>query len=150
MAIELKVRQALVVNGNVVVGDRLNDTTITLASGQQFCATDVTVADNYGTALLWTSGDGGMTSYSHGWVYSDKDVVIELRSDNGTAEFVLMFVEADVLTALPAEIGGDTTESLDGAILVDGTDHDTVDRVEVQNNVADAIGDASVSIFLFV
>jgi hypothetical protein len=118
-------------------------------SSQQFCSTQVIVADNYGTVTLWTTTDGGLTTFTHGWIFSDQDVVVELRTDNVSPEYASIFVKANVLTAITAKTSGNTTETLDGAILVDGTDFDDVDRIEVQRDVADAIGDATVDLILF-
>lgn len=149
MAHTLKLRQALIVDGQVVLGDKNVDQDITLSTGRAYCSTQVTVADNYGTATLWTTGDGGLTTFTHGFILSDQDLVVELRTDNGTPEYASIFVKANVLTFIPAKTSGNTTETLDGAILVDGTDFDDVDRIEVQRDVADAIGDATVDLWLF-
>ena len=148
MAVTLKIRQALIVDGLVVEGDLEADVTITLTSGGYFRAHKL-LADNFTADIFWTKGEGGMDTFTHGFVFSNQDVVVELRTDKGTAEFVLLFIRANELTPLAVKVGGNTTESLDGLILVDGTDFDDVDRIEIQRDVADAVGDATVSLYLF-
>jgi len=145
----LKLKQALIIDGKVVEGSEHTPTTITLANGGYHSAQDIVVADAFGTATLWTTLGGGLTTYTHGFIISNKDGKVELRTDNGTPEFVLLEVKAGVLTFLPGIVGGDTTESLDGAILVDGTDFDDVDRIEFQRDAAESSGDALVSLHLF-
>ncbi|KKL97415.1 hypothetical protein LCGC14_1834750 [marine sediment metagenome] len=145
----LDILQALIVDDKTEVGDSLVKQAITLTSGQVYCAKSVIVADNFTAVNLWTTLEGGMATYSHGFIHSNQDLIVEIRTDKGTAEFVLIKVPANVLAFLPGVLGGNTTESLDGAILVSGTDFDNADRIEVQRDVADAVGDASVSLYLF-
>ena len=150
MTVALKLRQALNVNENIILGAELTDQTVSLTSGKSAIVQDVTIADNYGTAILWTTGDNGFTTFTHGFILSDQDVWVELRNDDsGTPEFIVFEVKANILTAIPAKSGGGTSERLDGAALVDNTDYADVDRIEVQRDAAEAAGDANVSIALF-
>lgn len=149
MAIELKFVQALYVGDDLLIGSATSKQSITLSSGQSYVIQDKTIADNYGEDILWASGDGGLDNYTHGFIYSDQDLIVELKTDNGTPEYVLLEVKANVIASLPAIAGGNTTESIDGAVLVDGTDYDDVVQISIQRDVADAVGDATVSLFLF-
>lgn len=149
MAIELKFVQALYVGDDLLIGSDTSKQSITLSSGQSYVIQDKTIADNYGEDILWASGDGGLDNYTHGFIYSDQDLIVELKTDNGTPEYVLLEVKANVIASLPAIAGGNTTESIDGAVLVDGTDYDDVVQIRIQRDVADAVGDATVSLFLF-
>lgn len=149
MAIELKFVQALYVGDDLLIGSATSKQSITLSSGQSYVIQDKTIADNYGEDILWASGDGGLDNYTHGFIYSDQDLIVELKTDNGTPEYVLLEVKANVIASLPAIAGGNTTESIDGAVLVDGTDYDDVVQIRIQRDVADAVGDATVSLFLF-
>lgn len=149
MAVTLKLQQVLKINGFVIEGSPSIEQEITLATGQLLQVLDKVVPDDYGSEVLWTAGEGGMTAYTHGFLFSDQDVWVELKTDNATPEYVLLEVKANILTALPAKAGGDSVESLDAALLVDGTDYDDVARIEVQRNAADGVGDAIVDLFLF-
>ena len=127
-------------------GNRLVGVTLADITKVAYCVQDVTVAISNTAQLMWTTLNGGITTYTQGLIISDQDLVVELRTDNGTAEFVLLKVKANQPQWLPAVVGGNTTESLDGAALVDGTDFDDVDRIEVQNEGTTA---ATVSLYLF-
>lgn len=132
------------------IGDKNVPIEITLAN-PVFSVENLTVADNFGTATPWTTGDGGLTTFSFGLILSNQDVWVELRNDDsGVPEFVQLFVKANVPTFLPAKVGGGTTERLDGAVLVDNTDYADVNRIEVQRDAADGVGDATVDLYLFV
>jgi len=149
MAVTLKIRQALIVDGREVEGSTLTSQSISLSSGQQYTVEGKTIADDYGEDVLWATGDGGLDTFTHGFIKSDQDVFVELQTDNATPEYILLEVKANVLTPLPGKAGGDDTESIDGSDLVDGTDYDDVDQIRVQRNAADAQGDATVSLYLF-
>ncbi len=133
----------------VEIGSLTTSNSITVTNGQIFRAENKTIADNFTADILWTTGEGGMNTFELGLIKSNVAVVMELRTDNSTAEFVLLNIPANVPVYFGAKVGGNTTESLDGAILVDGTDFDDVDRIEVQRDVADVTGDATVDLYLF-
>lgn len=122
---------------------------IILDDDKYFAVSKATVADNYGAAILWTTGDGGFTTFSHGVLIADKDVFVEFRSDNASPEYALLLIKAGCPMYFGPSMGAGTTERVDGAVLTDNTDFDTIDRIEVQRNVADAAGDAKVTLFLF-
>jgi len=151
MSVTLKIRQALEVGGNVVLGNLDVSQSITLTDGQVFCVQGKVIADNYTEDSLWTAGEGGADTFTHGFILSDQDLWVQLRNDDtGAVEYVRIFVKANVLTFLPGKCAGNTTDALDGAILVDNTDYADVNKVEVQRDVANAIGDATVSLYLFL
>lgn len=145
----LAVRQALIVDGNVVEGATTTDQAISLTLGRAYTVLDVTVADNYGEDILWQASDGGIDEFTHCYIYSTQDIWVALRNDASSAEFVRLFIPANILAWLPGRVGGDGTNAFDGAALAEGTDWDHVDRVEVYRDAADGQGDASVSLFMF-
>lgn len=149
MAVTLKLRQALLVDDKVVEGSVLVNQEIDLDDGQQYTVEGKTISDGNGEDILWTSGDGGMDEFTHGFIKSNQDLFVELRTDAGTPEYVLMELKANVLTQIPAKVGGDTTESIDGSSMEDGTDFDDVDQIRVQRNASGGQGDATVALYLF-
>lgn len=150
MAVTLEVRQALIIDGRVVTGSKISNQSVTLTNGQAYVVESKTIADAYGEDALWASGDGGLDTFTNGWVYSDQDIVLQLRNDDtSTPEYALLFVRANELTAIPAKIGGGTADRLDGAALVDNADYADVDLIEVQRDAADGSGDAAVTLALF-
>jgi hypothetical protein len=141
----VKVYHEITVDGVTQTGGRLAATTLTVTK-LAYSIIDASVAASSTAQLLWTTANGGITTFTQGYIISDQDIYIELRTDNVTAEFVLMLVKANTPFWFSGTAGGNTTESLDGATLVDGTDFDDVDRIEVQNEGTTA---ATVSLFLF-
>lgn len=138
------------VDSKLLHGDKFTPIEISL-SNPVYRVEQTTVADNYGTKTLWTTGDGGITTFSFGLIISTQDLWVAFRNDDsGTPEYVKIFIKANVPTFIPAKAGGNTTESLDGAVLVDNTDYADVDRIEVQRDAADGVGDAVVDFYLFV
>ena len=132
------------------IGSLITPKTLTLTNGNKYDTTK-TIADNYGKDVLWATGYGGMDTFEVALVYSDTDVVLELKTDNATPEYVLIAIQGGVWHVLLTtdNVGGDTTESLDGAALVDGTDYDQIAQINVQNDAAEAAGDAVVRLILF-
>ena len=106
--------------------------------------------DNYLDEVIWTTGDGNIDNFSLLWFESDIDVFLELRSDMGTDEFILVEAKAGVPLVLASDdiAGYDTATRFDDAELVENTDWAQCDRISVQNNVADAIGDATYHLVL--
>lgn len=150
MAVTLKLRQAINVDGNVVEGNALVDQAITLTTGQQYAVEGKTIADNYGEDVLWATGDGGLDTFTHGFIKSDNPIWVQLRNDDtGAVEYVRMFIPANVLAFLPGKVAGNTTDAFDGAVLVDNTDYADVDQIQVMRDAAEAAGDATVSLYLF-
>ncbi len=108
------------------------------------------VADNYLDEILWTSGDGNIDNFDFLWIESDKNVFVELRNTQATDEFLLFEVKANIPFVLASDdvAGYQTATRFDDAALIEATDFDQVDRITVQNNVADAAGDANVRMIL--
>lgn len=142
----IKVAHEVTIDGVSLTGaSRLNLTTLSDVTSVDFCVQDISVAATNTSQILWSTGNG-VTTFLRGLLITDQDLVIELRTDNGSPEYVLLFVDANVPFWFTGNAGGNTTESLDGAALVDGTDYDDVDRIEVQNEGSSA---ATVSLYLF-
>jgi len=142
-------RYELLINGQSTSGGSFIDKALTLTNGLGSSAEGKVIVDDFGEDVLWTAGGGGLDTYSHGFINSDVDLWVELRSVMGTPQFSLFLIKAGVQTAIPSEIGFGTTSVLDGAILVDATDYASVDSIEVHNDAAAAAGDATVSLYLF-
>lgn len=142
----IKVAHEVTVDGVSLTGSsRLNLTTLSDITQVVFCVQDISVAATNTQQTLWASGNG-VTLFDRALIISDQDIVVELRTDNGTPEYALLFIDANVPFWFTQDVGADTTESLDGAALVEGTDYDQVDRIEVQNEGSTA---ANVSLYLF-
>lgn len=150
MPLTLALRQALIVNQRTVEGSRDANTDISLASGTGYTTQSVLIPDQFGEAILWDSGCGGLTTFTHGFVKSDQDVWIQLRNDlTAGAQYVRLFVPANVVFGIAGKTAGDTTDAFDGSALVDNTDYADVDRIEVLRDSVDGTGDATVSLYLF-
>lgn len=150
MAETLKLRQAVEVSGLEVVGDRLVSRSTALTTGQHYAVQSKVIADNYGEDVLWAAGDGGLDTFTHGFIFSTHDVWVQLRNDDtGAAEYVRLFVPANVLAFLPPKIAGNTTDAFDGAVLVDNTDYADTDQIEVMRDAASGAGSAVVELHLF-
>lgn len=137
------------VGETVVVGSDVTSQDVTL-TGEMYQARAV-VADDYGTVTLWQTGDGGVDTFDLLILETDADVFVELRNDQSTDEFLLLFVPANhPLVLVSDDVGAvQTTGRIDGADLVDGTDYGQVDQIVVQRDVADDVGDANVRLLLF-
>ncbi len=112
--------------------------------------TRAVVEDDATVETLWTTGDGNFDEFEFLWFLSDADVFLELRTDLGTAEHILVEVKANVPFILNSDnaAGTTATDRLDGSTLVDGTDYAQVDRIRVYNDAAAAAGDATVHLVL--
>ena len=100
--------------------------------------------DNYLNEIIWQTGDGNFDTFELLYFKSDADVFLELRSDMGTDEFVVIEVKANVPVILTSDdiAGHDTATRFDDAVLVEDTDWAQVDQITLQRNVADDAGDA--------
>lgn len=150
MATTLALRQALIANGLTFEGSTTTDQTVTLAAGKAAFSNSIVIADDFGEDVLWQTGDGGLDTFTHGFIISDQDVWVQLRNDDtGAVEYVRLFIPANVLAFIPAKVAGNTTDAFDGSALVDNTDYADVDQIEVYRDAAEGIGDATVSLYLF-
>lgn len=126
---------------------RVTPVTLSDITQLRYCVENVSVASGNTSQVLWTSGNGGVTTFTRGLLITDQDLYIERRNDDsGTPEYVLELIEANTPYWFGAQTGGGTSERLDGAALVDNTDYADVDRIEVQNPGSTA---ATVSLYLF-
>lgn len=142
----IKIHHEVTVDGVTLTGSRLVPTTLSDITAVPYAVQNISLAGSSTARTLWTTGNGGITTFTRGLLITDQDIWVELRNDNATAEYGLILVEANTPFWFGAELGADTTESLDGAVQVDGTDYDDVDRIEVQNDGSTA---ATVSLYLF-
>ncbi len=108
------------------------------------------LADNYTADVLWTAGEGGKDTFELMMIVSDVAVFIGIRNDAGSPEYAVHQLAPNIPFILGSDdLYANTTDVLDGAILVDGTDYNQIDRIEVQRDVADGIGDAKVKIWVW-
>lgn len=103
----------------------------------------VVVADDYGRQVIWQNGDAGIDDFDVLTVESDVDVLLELTIDRaGTPSYTVLEVYAGVPFILASD---DMLNAvLDGTVAT----MDQIDQIAVQNNVADAAGDATVKLML--
>lgn len=135
-------------------GDKRTPIELTV-DGQVYDTGNVTIADNFGTAVLWdaTAGsNGGISSFDHLFFTSNADVWIELvNTVPATDERAYIFVPANTYLVLPSRYIGalaTNTSRLDGANLVEATDFDEITQIKVQRDEADGVGDATVRLML--
>lgn len=126
-------------NEPLQIGSRTEPVEITV-DGDRF---DVarTVADNYNLETLWSSGDGGLTTFNFLWFESDADVLLEFKDG---ADVWTQQVKAGVPLVL-------SSEKVYASALVDTTETTplgAINTINVQNNVADNEGDARVRLIL--
>jgi len=131
-------------------GDLATPVTYTITNGHVF-EVRAQCDDDYLDEVLWTTGNGNIDTFELLWFKSDADVFLELRNTQATDEFILIEVKADVPLILTSDdiAGFDTATRFDDAVLVEATDFDQCDQITVQNNAADAAGDATVHLVLF-
>lgn len=141
----IRIYHEVTIGGKTLTGDRLNGVTLSDITQLIFSVQDISVAATNTSQVLWALGNG-VTAFNRGLIISDQDIVVEMRTDNATPEYPLLFIDANVPYWFTQDVAGDITESLDGAALVEGTDYDQIDRIEVQNEGSSA---ATVSLFLF-
>lgn len=101
---------------------------------------DTIVADDYTRLTLWSAGDGGLASFDFCYIISDKDLLLELTEDvSGTPLYSVLPLRANVGMVLGYD-------DIANVITVNNsaTTMDVVDRIAVQRNAADAVGDARV------
>lgn len=134
-----------------VFGDRFVRTTITPTLGVLFDVTDI-IADGYAQDTLWVAGQGGIDTFEYMFLVSNVDVHVEVANTaTSPDERLLLLVKANVPLILPGGVMGgfaSDTSRLDGAVLVSGTDYNSILEIRVQSAVADDAGDATVRLLL--
>ena len=117
-------------------GTKASFATFTPTNGEVFQASAV-VADAGAQVFLWNTGEGGLTTYEHCTIKSDKDITIELTGSTGSFTFSLK-------AGMTASFGGETFGPQAGTVDV----MVAVTNISVKRNVADGVGDAFVQLFL--
>lgn len=132
------------------LGDEFTPLELSVTNGYKY-ETLAVVADDYGSEVLWATGDGGMDTFEVALIYSDADVWIELRNEQETDEFTLIELQAGVWHVLTSDNMGayQTTTRIDGEVLANNTDYGQIDQITATRDVADGQGDAQVRIILF-
>ena len=102
----------------------------------------VTVADNYTEQVMWTTGDGGISTFDFLYCESDADILLNFKQAG--AEYATVNVNANV----PLILGSD--DFLAVVLQGDAAPETLVAMalITAKNNVADAAGDAHVRLVL--
>lgn len=143
---------ALITHALSLTGDQspqigsLVPASVSFSSGLVYRLENITVADNFTAVTLWAA-NGGLATFSFGIIQSNADVLIEIKNSLGTAEYDLLFVPANVPVYFGGTTRGGTTQRITGGVQTVGLGN--VIQIVCQRNVADAVGDASVSLMLF-
>lgn len=146
MALSLRHGASLDNDPSIQFGSKTVDVSINAAT-PIFHAEDVSVAASHTRATLWATGQGGISAFVFGVLLSDSDIYIELKNSKGTPEYVLHFVPANIPFYFGYNESGSTTQRLDGALLVAGTDYSPIAQIMVQNESLTTA--AVVSLYLF-
>lgn len=141
--------------GNQVIegGDLAHPTVITVNGEFADIRTTITntSGDNYNSQTIWTTGDAGITDAEFIWILADKDIIVELRNDNGTDQFAIVEAKANVPMVWH---GNDMNAQDDGSspIAGDGSADtlDTVDRILVKNINDASAADVTANIRAFI
>lgn len=148
MAYSFEVNTRVVVkdsNGNAITQVIGGVTRRISCAGEEAHHATATVADDYTKVTLWTTGDSGCTDFDALVVLSDADVLLELVEDYaGTPLYSTVKVLADI----PLVLSSDDVMNVVATNNSQSTT-DVIDQINVQNNVADAQGDAKVKLWLF-
>lgn len=127
------------------IGTRWDEAAKTIsAAGNELYRVTATVADNYTRITLWENGDGGLDDFDALVFISDKAVLLELVEDRaGTPLYSAFSIAANIPFVL-------STDDIMNVVAVNESvsTTDTIDGIYCQNNVADAAGDASVTLLL--
>lgn len=111
------------------------------------------VADNYTVEELWADGDGGMDKAEWQWLVfiSDANVILQLRNDAAAnAERVAFEVTANIPLILHNGEFQSDDDNVDILTLANPlTTLESTDAICVKRDVADTIGDANCTLYLF-
>lgn len=119
------------------IGDKSAFNTFTPTNGeaQMFAAT---IADAAVQVIMWIANDGGMATFEHMWITSDKDITIEISD---SSESYTVSLKAGMMYS-----GGGQMFVDQAASAVDTMGN--IDKITVKRNVADGVGDAFVQMLL--
>lgn len=132
---------------NFAIGDKTIPEEVLVTNGQVFSSENIVIADNYTATVLWSTADGGVSDFLWGVLISDSDVLIQIKNGLGTPEYLVESVLANVPFYFGYSTRGRTTSSLTTGVQTTGLGSTT--EIKVQRNVADAVGDALCSLYLF-
>ena len=152
MATTIEITNQLDVQGDpsIHVGDKNTPVEVLVTNGEVLHIDKVVVEDDYGRVTLWATGNGGVSDFTWGLIVSDSDLLIEVKNNFGTPQYSLRNIVANIPYYFGYYASGGTTERLSGtAVVVSGTGFGPVTQIKVCNNVAESVGDATLSFFLF-
>lgn len=148
MAIVFQVMHALIVDDNVLEGSLTTKQTIALTTGELVLHDQIIVADNYTTVDV-LSNIAVNTGYSSIYVVSNVEILAQ-GFWIGTGVTGISFtqkVPANILTQI-AGIGGNAGNLTGGSETDEAVLLGTAKTITVKRNVAEGIGDATVSVYL--
>lgn len=107
-----------------------------------------TSGDNFNSKTLWEAGDGGLDDFDFLWLLSDADVLLELRNDAGTPEFMVVQVKANSPYKLRSTefLANTTGMGADGS----ATTLATCDQIKVKNNATGAVATTTANVRLIL
>ena len=119
-------------------GDKSVFTEFTPTNGEFFQAGAV-VADAATEVVMWNTTEGGLATYEHGIIETDKDITIQLSDGAVDTLFSLK-------AGMKASFGGQILGTMGGSSTTDTMGN--VDSIIVKRNVANGVGDAFVTLTL--
>lgn len=126
------------IDGNpTFLGSRTTPVEVTI-DGQRYEVVKNVVnqsGDNYNSQTLWETGDGGIADFDVLWFLSDQNVLLQIRTDAATDQYVVIEVKADVpiiLRSTEISVNDNATAPIgaDGA----ATTLSSADQIVVKNN----------------
>ncbi len=124
------------------IGSRVTPQTLTLTSDEVFDVRTPVIAaapaqtDDFIQQILWTSGNGGVSTFSVLVFVADAACVIELRTD-ASGDDAVGFAAFEVTADIPLILTKDDASAAAATVLNGGdlvVDLNLIDRIEVKNN----------------
>ncbi len=122
---------------NAEIGDEAVFASFTPTNGEVF-TTSAVVADGGSQVNLWNTTEGGLATFEHMVIVSDKEITIELS--DGSESFTVS-LKAGMFFSCGGQLFVDMAAS-----SVDTMGD--IDQIQVKRNVADGVGDAFVQMLL--
>ncbi len=122
---------------DVEIGDKSAFGTFTPTNGETYMVSAV-VTDGGTQVSFWNTDEGGLTTFEHMIVTSDKDITIELS--DGSESFTV-----SLKAGMTFSCGGQMFTD-QNAFAVDTMGN--IDQIQIKRNVANGVGDAFVQMLL--
>lgn len=144
MSLSLRHGASLDNNPSIQYGSKTIDVSVA-ANTPIFHAEDVSVPASSGTATLWATGQGGISTFVFGVILSDSDIWVELKNTIGTPQYSLLRIVANVPFYFGLNTSGSTSQKLTGSVV--STTNLAISQIKVQNDGVTT--PANVSLYLF-